>query len=239
MRDASWLARWEIRRTLSSYPITLIVGMFFGVLGATILVDMFDGGRGEFISADIYLIFICAALTCNFGSRDSWVSPGTAFPDRVAFFRSLPISAGHVVTSRALSRIPVLIMNIAGVFGVPYLISVLAGEGLAQRLSPVAYLWFTLMWTGYALAAGSWVLYGEVGMHGRDYNRAQFVGFLPLAILVLVMEFVFRPGITARMIPLAENSGPLAAGVALAAGLAVTAVWVVATTRRLARRDLL
>ena len=146
MREARWLARWEIRRTLPSYPVTTLVWLFFGVLGAGIFLDAFEGELGDLVSADIYLFALCQALLLNTGSRDSWVGAGTAFPARVAFFRSLPISAADVTVSRALSRIPVLVLNSIALFATPYLISVLTGSALAERLSPVAYVWFALMW---------------------------------------------------------------------------------------------
>lgn len=239
MDDASWLARWEIRRTWPSYPITVFAWVLGGVLAAAVLADLSgDGGSLESGAADIFLLAVCQALVANFGSRDSWVSPSTSFPERVAFFRSLPISVRQVVGSRALARLPVFVLNATALFVTPYLISAIGGGGVARLMSPVEYLWFALMWVGYALVTGSWVLFGELAIHGRTYYRVQYIGLAPLAAIV-VLEFVFRPGVVATMIRLAETHGPLMAGIALLAGAAVCAFWLVATSRRLARRDLL
>lgn len=238
MREAKWLTRWELRRTWRSFPATTLVWAFLGLIASTIFLDVFEGDV-DFIAADIYLLAVCQALVCNMGSRDSWVSPQTAFPDRLAFFRGLPIAARDIVTSRALSRVPVLVLNSVALFVLPYVLSLAAGSGLAQRLTPVSYLWFVLMWVGYGLVLGSWVFYGELALHGRTYNLAQFIGVLPFAAIILVIEFVFSPGIVAKTIDLAQAQGPLSAAVALIAGLAVVAFWIAATSRRLARRDLL
>lgn len=240
MREPLWLARWEMRRTWRSYPWTLLACVIFGAVGSLMWVGAFYGDEAsDYVSADIYLLAICSALTANFGSRDSWVGPGTAFPGRVAFFRSLPISARDVVVSRALSRIPVLVLNAAGLFVVPYVFSTVFDGGLSDRVAPATYLWFSVMWVGYALIVGSWVLFGELAMHGGAYNRVQWLVALPVAVALIAFEYTFQPGLTRRMFTVAEMYGPLAAAAALLVGLGAAAIWVRATTRRLAHRDLL
>lgn len=239
MREATWLARWEIRRTWPSFPCTTLIWVIMGVFASMILLDVFDGGHEEFPAAGIFLLAACQALATNAGSRDSWVSGNTAYPDRVAFFRSLPISATQVVASRVLSRLPVLLLNSAALFVPPYLVSVAVGSGVAQELGLLPYLWFALMWVGYALVMGSWILYGELAMHGRAYMKAQYVGAIPFLAAVLVLVFAFRVHVVAGTAHFAQTYGPLSAGVALLCGAGASALWMAATSRRLARRDLL
>lgn len=239
LREASWLARWETGRTWRSYPIAVLAWMVGGLLAASVFADVSGARTGrEFVSADIFLIAACGALVVNFGSRDSWVSPTASVPDRVAFFRGLPISARQVVASRALSRFPVLVLNATAFFGTAYVLSAIGGGGVARLMAPGTYVWFALIWLGCGLVTGSWALFGELALHGRTYHLVTFVGFLPL-VAIVVLEFVFRPAVVARTIDFAQSDGPLWAAFALLAGAAVSGAWLVAASRRLERRDLL
>lgn len=240
LREASWLARWEARRTWRSYPIAVLAWMVGGLLAASVFADVSGDRTGwEFVAPDLFLIAVCQALVLNFGSRDSWVSPTTSVPDRVAFFRGLPISARQVVASRALSRLPVFVLNATAFFGTAYVLSaILGGGGVARLMAPGTYAWFALIWLGYGLVTGSWALFGELALHGRTYHLVTFVGFLPL-VAIVVLEFVFRPAVVAKTIDFAQSDGPLWAAFALLAGAAVSGAWLVAAARRLERRDLL
>lgn len=238
LREASWLARWDVRRAWGSYPITVLAWMLGGLLAVPMFADVSGDRTGwEFVAPDLFLLAVCQALVVNFGSRESWVSPTTSVPDRVAFFRGLPISAREVVAGRALSRLPVLVLNATAFFGTAYVLSAIAGGGVARLMAPGTYAWFALIWLGYGLVTGSWALFGELALHGRTYHLVTLVGFLPL-VAVVVLEFVFRPAVVARTIDVAQSGGPWWAALVLLAGAAVSGAWLVAASRRLERRDL-
>lgn len=239
--EARWLAGKEIQRTWPSYLITAALALLFGVFAVFVLdalrTDPADGAGSA--GLDIFFIFGVSAFTTNSLSRDylrSW--GGDTFSKRLHFLRSLPISAGEVVAGRVLTMLPALVLNSLAFFVVIYVASESYGGGLVEQLETGEYLAFVGIWVGYAVFCGGAWLYGELGLHGRTYNRIAFGVMALVLVLLVAAEWLLDARIVARTIGLAEEYGALPAILALLMGVVVFALWAMVVVRRIERRDL-
>ena len=107
-------------------------------------------------------------------------------------------------------------------------------------LPPAAtYLWFALIWVGYALFCGGGAIFTELGMSGKRMFYVQMTVLLALVVLAAVASGALLDGsLVLATLDLAATHGPLSAGVALLVGAGGFWLGVRATGRRLARRDL-
>ncbi len=240
MREAAWLARREMRHRWRSYLATAVFMAAFGFGGAMVTGDFSKESvnTAAVVGADIFFVCICPLLAFNWAMKDG-VQLGTdPFSKRLYFLRSLPVSVPQIVASRVLSMAPALVLNSLAFFGSLYAFVAMMGSPLSTRLDTAGYVWFALMLVGYALIWAGANLYAEQGTSGSTYMRAQFAMFIPIVALLLLLEWALDPGIIPTLIDLGESYGPLSVAPFLLVGTGAFAAWAVATTRRIARRDL-
>lgn len=240
MREVAWLARREMWHRWRSYLATAIFMAAFGFGGAMVTGDFSEESvnTAAVVGADIFFVCICPLLAFNWAMKDGLQLGADPFSKRLYFLRSLPVSVPQIVASRVLSMAPALVLNSVAFFGALYAFSGVMGSSVSARLGAPGYLWFALMWVGYALVWGGANLYVEQGTSGSTYMRAQFAMFVPLAALIVVLEWALDPGIIPTLIDLGESYGLLSVAPFLLVGTGTFAAWAMATARRIARRDL-
>ncbi len=240
-RNVRWLSAENIRRNRLSYPSTGLAALLAG-LYTMVLYGLQGSGKGWVEEAvggsvlDLWFLAMCPALTINFVFNRDYASRFTKdnMTRRLAFLRSLPISARELVASRALVMMSSLAVTSPLFFLPPYLLS----SSLSDRLGPVEYLWFVLIWIGYALFSGGFYLYTWLSFlkRGDSWSILSFLLFLFFAIGT--MDWIIGVGIVSTAMDLAKSYGPLSALVVLLAGGISFLLWGLATERRLKRRDL-
>ena len=240
-RNVRWLAAEDIRRNRLSYPATGIAALLAG-LYTMVLYGLQSSGKGWVEEAvggsvlDLWFLAMCPALTINLIFNRDYSSRFTKdnMTSRLTFLRSLPISARELVASRALVMMSSLAVTSLLFFLPPYLLS----SSLSDKLGPVEYLWFVLIWIGYALFSGGFYLYTWLSFSKRDdpWTILSFLAFLFVAIGT--MDWTIGVGIISTTVGLAESHGPFSALVALSIGGLGFLLWGLATERRLRKRDL-
>jgi hypothetical protein len=240
---AFWLAKKEIGRTWVSYPMTGLFVLFLGFFVVPSVTGVFEfdgfgaGGRkmedfyNAFFSDYLYLM-ICAFLGVNAISRDYtllWRDPSSS---RLLFLRTLPIPAGSLVGSRALSILFALVLGASAFFLPAYFFSGLGELG-------TSYLYFAGVWIGYGLLASGLCLLFELTVSGRVYTMIYFGVAASLMVVLAPLEWTLNLGLVGRTAELAQSSyGPLPAIFSILAGAAAFAFLSRLTVRRLQKRDL-
>jgi hypothetical protein len=240
--EAFWLAKKEMRGTWLSYPLTGLFILFLGFYAVVSLSGVFElegFGAGvqrveenynAFFSEYLFLV-VCAFLGVNAISRDHTLIWRDPFSSRLAFLRSLPISARSLVGSRALSMLFVLVLNASAFFLPAYFLSDLGELG-------TSYLWFCGVWIGYGLLASGLCLLFELTVNGRVYTLI-FSGFAASLMVVLaLLEWALDLSLVGRTAELAQSYGALPAIFSVLAGGAAFALLARATVRRVGKRDL-
>jgi hypothetical protein len=205
--DAFWLARKEMRRAWPYCVLGASIVSFLGLVAAVSLsgvLQMDGSGAGErFYDAffsDFLFLLVCAALGANtlLGYYTHYWR-GT-YSSRLAFLRSLPISAGALVGSRVLCMLSALMVGVLAFFLPVYFFS-----GLGEELGAGRFLSFCGLWVGYALlGAGLWLLL-EFGVGGRAYALISYTFALTLMVVVTVLEWTAGLSLVARTAQLAQG----------------------------------
>ncbi len=248
LSGALWLAREDVRRTWISYPASC-VALFLVGFGAIGLVEgIFEfGGSGREgtvwqegfngFFTDFFFLSVCPALGINlilnrdYGARYRYDNMSR----RLAFLRSLAISAGEIVAGRALTMLLFFVVATPAFFLPLFLVS----SDNVERFPGVAEFWsFAVIWVGYALFAGGFYMYAWLGFSGREDLKGTLTLVLVYLLAAALSNFVFGIHLVAGSIRLAGEYGPLVAVPVLAAGATGFLFWCRVTRRRLERRDL-
>jgi hypothetical protein len=244
--QALWLAREEMRWAWTWYVWSVLIVLFLGLAAAVSLsagVSEFEAiavrGHGTeaiygaFFSDYLFLL-VCAVLGTNvlFGYYTrNWRG---AFASRLPFLRSLPISAGALVGSRALGTLFALVVGALAFFVPVFFLS-----DLGEELGTGAYLEFCAVWIGYGLLGTGVSLFFEFGTSRRSYVFLSYGFALPLMILVVILESTEYMGLVGRVALMAQGDhGTLVAGLSILMGGAAFLLLSGATVRRLPTRDL-
>ncbi len=214
------LAAQELRRTWRSYAATAVGNLLFGLLGgyfvwAVAVSEASPGSGGPFLAADLFLLLIVANLSLNWISRNYaavWEDP---FSGWLHFLRTLPVPAREIVLARALIMVGATVV-MAVVFFLP---AYLLNGGLREAVPAEEYLWFAVVWGGYALLLGGMNLYLELGVPGKTLFGAQLAALVLLVAVALLANEVLSTSLAQSTLGLAADHGPLAAAAAVAAGL--------------------
>jgi hypothetical protein len=228
------LIREEASRKAPSYAATAVAAVFFGLIVvpgfSSAVIPLSEGARSGGFFVDIYFLAIISTLSINAVSLSYMLIHRDPFSGWLVFLRSLPVSPREVILARSLVMIPATVVMTA-LFFAPL---VGLSWALDYRFDAARYLWFGLVWLGYALASGGINLYLELGVRGKVVLGLQFAWLLLLA----AVSWSAGGRLVSTTFELAGGYGPLPAGLALLAGGTLFAVFASATERRLGSRDL-
>lgn len=238
LKDALWLAGRDIRASWLSFPATVVVSGFGGLLAAVQFGNALSGDSGKFV-LDFYLVCIVSVLSTNLiFNRDYYATAKMeGFDERLSFLRSLPIRGRAVIAGRTICALVSLAFAAPSFFLVPYLVS---GD-LRDTVGVGAYLWFCGFWVGYALVlTGGLYIFGSFGFRWNFASMPLYiVGSLGAYVLIpVLLNFVFADGLALTLLETSKSHGPLVAGVPLVVG-AVSLVFIARRAEtRLGRRDI-
>ena len=241
--ESLWLARKEMKRAWLSYVLTGLFVLFLGFFVAVSLSGVleFEGfGAGEqrmeeyydaFFSDYLFLL-VCAFLGANAISSDYTLVWRDTFSSRLLFMRSLPISTGSLVASRALCMLFALILGAPAFFLPAFFLTDLGELG-------ISYLWFCGVWVGYSLLGSGLWLHFKLTVNGKVYTLISFGFAAALMVVLALLEWTLDLSLVGRTAELAQSSyGALPAIYSVLAGGAAFALLSRITTRRIETRDL-
>lgn len=242
MGQAFWLAGKDIRRAWLSYPASGLLLLFFGFIVIEIVNGIFAteglGASGEAMEdafntffADYMFVIMGCLMVVNAMSLDYvkvWTND--VFSERTAFLRSLPISTGTVVASRAISMLFAALFTVPAFFLPLYFFTGLGDLGFS-------YVWFCGVWLGWGLLYAGVTLLCELGLSGRVYCWISLFLVAALAAGLLLIENTFGVGLVGSSANLVERFGPLPALAAILVGS--LGFWLLArlTVRRVEVRE--
>jgi hypothetical protein len=245
--ESFWLAKKEIKRSSLSYVLTGLFVLFSGLVAALSLSGVLEpeglrSMQGQtmeayyfdaFLSDSIFLL-VCAFLGVNTIYRHFTQDWRETFSSRLLFLRSLPISTGSLVSSRAVCMLFILVLN-ALAFFVPAFFLLDLGELGATT----SYLWFACVWIGYGLlGSGVWLLL-EFSVSRKVYILFSYAFFASVIVVVAILDWTHDLRLVGRVAQLAHSGyGALAAIFSILAGGAALLLLSRITTRRLQKWDL-
>ncbi|CAN5534164.1 MAG: hypothetical protein ACR2N0_08635 [Rubrobacteraceae bacterium] len=227
------IVREEFSRKIVSYAVTAMAAVFFGLVAIpaffAAVVPLEESARSGAFAVDLIFLAIISILSINVFSRSYMLIHRDPFHGWLVFLRSLPVSPREMILARSLIMLPATAV-LTALFFAPLTVF---SPFLDARFGAAQYLWFALIWLGYALAAGGMNLILELGVSGKLALVFQFVWFA--AIIAAV--WISGGGIVFATFGLAGEYGPLIAGISLLAGGIVFALFAKATERRVAGRE--
>jgi hypothetical protein len=239
--EAFWLARNEVKRAWLSYVLTGLFVLFLGFFVAVSLSGVFElegfGAGGQKMEGyynaffcDYLFLLVCAFLGVNVISSDYTLVWRDAFSSRLLFLRSLPMSAGSLVGSRALCMLFALVLGAAAFFLPAFFLTDLGGLG-------TAYLPFAGVWIGYGLLGSGLCLLFELSVSGKVYALISFGFAASLMVILALLEWTLDLSLVGRTAELTQSYGALPAVFSILAGAAAFAVFYRAAVRRIEKRD--
>jgi hypothetical protein len=241
--EAFWLAKREMKRAWLSYPLTGLFVLFLGFFAVVTLSGIleFEGfGAGvkrveenyNAFFVDYLFLLVCTFLGVNAISKDYTLIWRDPFSSRLVFLRSLPISAGTLVGSRALSMLFALVLGAPPFFLPAYFLTDLGELGMS-------YLWFAGVWVGFGLLGSGLCLLFELTVTGRVYTLIYFGFAVTLAVVLALLEWTVDLSLVGRTAELAQSSyGSLPAICSILTGCAAFALLARATVHYVEKRDL-
>jgi hypothetical protein len=242
LAEAFWLAKREMKRAWLSYVLSGLFVLFLGFFVAVSFSGVFEfegfgaGGQRmeEYYNAffsDYLFLIVCAFLGVNVISRDYMLTWQDSFSSRLLFLRNLPIPAGGLVGSRALTMLFALVLGAPAFFLPAFFLTDLGALGTTS------YLWFCGVWVGYGLLASGLCLHCEFTVNGRVYALISFGFAASLMVVVALLEWTLDLSLVGRTAQLAQSYGALPAVFSVLAGGAAFALLARLTVRRLDKRD--
>lgn len=228
------LIREELSRKLLSYAATALAAPILGLViipaASSLFTSLPGSARSGGFFVDFYFLAVVALLSVNWLSHSYMYIHRDPFSGWLAFLRSLPVSPREVVLARSLVMLTATLIMTALFFTPVFVVS---RVWLAGEFAVVQFLWFALLWLGYALFAGGINLYLELGLRGKAVLALQFVW---LVVLVAVAGLA-GGNLVLTTFELSGSYGPLPAVLALLAGGVLFAILAKATEHRLVRRE--
>lgn len=229
-----FLAREEFSRKSLSYAATCVAAIFFGLIVLPVfssaVIPLSESARSEGFVMDILFLMIIPLLSINFISNSYTFVYRNPFHDWLLFQRSLPVSQKEIVLARLLVMLPATVIMMALFFAPLAVLS----WALDYQFDAGQYVWFVLIWLGYALFSGGINLYMELGLNGRLVFVLQLVwiGLLVAIVWLLGGDLVFTT------FELAGAYGQLPAGLSLLAGGLLFTLLAKATELRVGKREM-
>lgn len=227
------LAREEFSGKSRSYTLTAIAAVFFGFLifpgFSSAVIPLEESARSSGRLVDFFFLAIISILSVNVFSRSYFLIHRDPFYGWLTFLRSLPVSPREMILARSIIMLPATLAMTA-IFFTPI---VSFSWFLMEDFDAGQFLWFALVWLGFALAAGGLNMYLELGLRGKVVAVLQIVWLVVFvaAVWLLGGDLVFTT------FELAGEYGPLSAGLALLAGGLLFTLFAKATERRVAKRE--
>lgn len=244
---AFYLFARDLRRTWPSYVAALLLGAVIGAIAFTLLEEIFVlegfGNQGESMERDFnsvlldfFFLAVSPAFLINFVFNRDYAARFTQdnMSRRLSFLRSLPIPARALVLGRALSALLSLLVSAPPFFGMLYLLSDSGGG----RLSAEVYLAFAAIWVAYALVSGGFYLYAWLGFSGRTDLIGTVSVMVSLPLVAVMSNLVLGVGLVSGSLGLAQDYGLLVGAITVPLGAVAFALWMLAASRRLKRREL-
>lgn len=227
------LVREEFSRKWFSYFLTAMFAVLLGLVAvssfASAVAPLEEGARSGGWAVDLIFLAILSILSINVISGSYFKIHRDPFRGWLVFLRSLPVSPREMILARSLIMLPATAV-LTSLFFAPIIVASLF---LEPRFDAAQYLWFALIWLGYALAAGGINLFIELGVSGKFAFVFQFVWLAPLIAVV----WLFGGNLVYSTFVLAGGYGPLFAGASLLVGGIFFALFAKATERRVAKRE--
>lgn len=247
MRDAVWLAWSDVRRTPFSYVAALFWPLLVGPLAASLLNGVFVveglGAQGERMEAlsngallDFWFLAVTPAFTINLLFNPDYGSRFTtdSMSRRMAFLRGMPVPVPAIVAGRMLMMLTTLLVSAPPFFTVVYLFA----RGSEEVPAGAGFLWFALIWIGYALVVGGYYMYIWLGISGKTDRAITLLTVLTYVIVAVSVNLLSDVGLVEGTTLLAREYGVLAGVVALVAGGAAFVLWGRVSVQRLERREI-
>lgn len=227
------LAREEFSRKSVSYVVggflVALLGLATVVGFSSAVIPLSEDARSEGFVTDLIFLFITSTLSVNFLSPSYFFIHRDPFRGWILFQRSLPIPPRETILGRTLVMLPTTLVMTA-LFFTPLVAVALA---LDDRFGAGQYLWFALVWLGYALFCGGISLYLELGLTGKLVLALQGLWMVSIFAVVWLMDGT----LVLKTFGLAGTYGPLAAGISLLVGGLLFALLAKATERRVGKRE--
>lgn len=231
---AKCLSKEELSRKSLSYVATCVAAIFLGLIilpgFSSAVIPLSEDARSGGFFLDFFFLVVIPLLTINSMSLNYMFIHRNPFHSWVLFQRSLPVSPKEIVLARAIVMLPATVV-VTALFFAP--LTILAGA-LDYQFDAIQYLWFILIWLGYALFSGGINLYMELGLNGKLVLALQFLW----AILLIIVIWLLKGEIVFMTFELAGSRGPLPAGVSLFVGGGLFALLAKATERRVGEREM-
>jgi len=243
LAGAFWLARKEMRRAWLSYPLTGLLLLFLGFFVVPSVSGLFElqgfGLEGQRVEdfynaffSDCLFLVICAFLAVNAVSGNRTPGRRDTFSSTLLLLGGLPVPAGSLVGSRAVSLTFALVLNVPAFFLPVFFLSDLGELG-------TSYVWFVGTWIGYGLLfSGLGLLLRLTATDEASVPISIGVGAAIVATLA-VLEWTVGLDLVGRTAQLAQGYGPLPALLSILVGAAAFVLLAWLTVHRIHERDFL
>lgn len=228
------LSKEEFSRKSLSYVATGIFAALFGLFMivpfSSAVIPLSENARSGGFVTDLFFLAIVSILSINVFSLSYMFIHRDPFHDWLLFQRSLPVSPKEIVLARSLVMLPATVV-MSALFFAP--LTILAWA-LDYKFDAGQYLWFVLVWLGYALFSGGINLYMELGLKGKFVFVLQLLWFGAL----FAIAWLLNGDLVFTTFKLAGSYGPLPAGFSLLVGGLLFALLAKATERRIGKREM-
>ncbi len=235
--NVRWISSIELRQTWPSYLISALLTPLIGLLAMTLFwsglesVSNVDGVPAEFLS-DFFFLLVLVNLSINWTSLRWFYVYRDPFTSWLTFLKTLPVSTRELV----LGRLAIMLATTAVTAPLFFLPTYALFPALRAEISPTQYLWFALLWVGYALFSGGVLLYLEMGVGGRA-TFIILIAWSTLLVSTAVLAAVLGVSLTVGSLGLVRDHGPLVVIPAFAVGGGGLFLWCRLLERRLKARE--
>ncbi|MBD2847371.1 ABC-2 transporter permease [Paenibacillus sp. IB182496] len=233
LRGAGFLLRHELRRDRLALLVTLVFFTYLALIVPTLDEPPSQmSPRASWLPDFMYFTFVpyfgfVVKKSMFRFWRDDPVSK------RLASWLAMPISSSHIVLSRFLYMLLVLIPGIAYFFTMAYLIS----DWYKEEMSLGAFVNFGLFWFGYALIWSSIFVVWELTLSGKHFTW-WCMTYVPVVAALAVLPNVWWGSVLESQVHRAKAGEWGAAILAVVIGLTVMIVCMWRARSRLERRNL-
>ncbi|MFC5649382.1 hypothetical protein ACFPYJ_09600 [Paenibacillus solisilvae] len=223
-QGAKLLFQYELRRSWLGLLITMLFFTYISIVMMPLFKELLDNKTSNNVRWVGDLLYLTILPNMGFLMNRSYLKywQKDPFTRKIAYWRTLPIGLTSIVISRMLQLITVLTIVGAYFFVSQYLLL----DELRKLVTTGEYIFFALIWIGYALAIGSTYVIFEQLLSGKKYFAVclgYIVGFAAISLISWLtdMEIVFRTIKAAQDQEVIWPIGSLliGSGVTVAAGL--------------------
>jgi len=136
---------------------------------------------------------------------------------KLAEWQTLPIGVVHIIAGRLMLLITVLFVNCLLLFGFQYVFL----PDLREMLAPTGFALYFLTWFGYGIAAGTTLVFMELGFPGRVYFNYCVVNVVVMILFAILLGWLDASVVFISIEAAADRDWRIAAASMAAAALAI------------------